>query len=126
MSKEKCKYWDKCYRKNKEHLAKYIHPGCSSSNLSPKTDTSVASPKPAAYGASPKPATSGTSSSSITNNQKPPRIRPLQNTQNRQSPGRGTDGGSSKIIKPLEIGHRMKRPVKSPAELGKYIKQNII
>ena len=25
--KEKCKYWSKCYRKEKAHLAEFLHPG---------------------------------------------------------------------------------------------------
>lgn len=25
--KEKCKYWSKCFRKEKAHLAEFLHPG---------------------------------------------------------------------------------------------------
>lgn len=25
-SKQKCKYWDKCFRQNAEHLDKFLHP----------------------------------------------------------------------------------------------------
>ena len=25
--KKKCEFWDKCYRKNKQHKEEYLHPG---------------------------------------------------------------------------------------------------
>lgn len=27
ISKKKCTFWDKCYRKNKKHLEEFLHPG---------------------------------------------------------------------------------------------------
>ena len=107
FSMERCKYWDKCYRENKEHFERYLHPGDDLTSLKSSKSSSSNTSSTNGAGTASSAGRSGVSSA-VTRPSAPSSVVPKRSS-----------APSSDTHKPLSSKVKLGRSVPSPSMANK-------